>query len=104
MFADAINLNKLPVAEPAIFYGNPLEYPVWKSSFDTLIGCKRIDPGEKIHYLKRYLGGSAKSCVEGMFFFNTETAYSKARDLLEMRFGSDFAVAEAFREKLYSWQ
>ena len=104
VFADAINLNKLPVAEPAIFYGNPLEYPVWKSSFDTLIGCKRIDPGEKIHYLKRYLGGSAKSCVEGMFFFNTETAYSKARDLLEMRFGSDFAVAEAFREKLYSWQ
>ena len=103
-FADAINLNKLPVPEPPVFYGDPLEYPVWKSSFDTLIGCKRIDPGEKIHYLKRYLGGEAKSCIEGMFLFNTETAYIKARDLLQARFGSDFAIAEAFREKLYSWQ
>ena len=104
VFADAINLNKLPAPEPPIFYGNPLEYPAWKSSFDTLIGSKRIDPGDKIHYLKRYLGGDAQSCVQGVFLFSTEAAYVKARDILQMRFGSDFAVAEAFREKLYNWQ
>ena len=104
VFADAINLNKLPVPEPPIFYGNPLEYPGWRSSFDTLIGSKRIEPGEKIHYLKRYLGSDAKSCVEGMFLFNTEAAYTKARNLLEKRFGNDFAISEAFRDKLYSWQ
>ena len=104
VFADAINLNKLPAPEPSVFYGNPLEYPAWKSSFDTLIGSKRIDPGDKIHYLKRYLGGDALSCVEGVFLFSTEAAYIKARDILQMRFGSDFAVAEAFREKLYNWQ
>ena len=104
IFADAINLNKLPVPEPPIFDGNPLDYPGWKSSFDTLIGCKRINPGEKIHYLKRYLGGDAKSCVEGMFLFNTEAAYVKARELLQKRFGSDFAIGEAFRDKLYNWQ
>ena len=104
VFADAINLNKLPVPEPTIFYGDPLEYPAWISSFDTLIGCKMIDPGEKIHYLKRYLGSEARSCVEGMFLFNTESAYIKARSLLQKRFGSDFAISEAFRDKLYSWQ
>ena len=69
-----------------------------------MIGCKRINPGEKIHYLKRYLGGDAKSCVEGMFLFNTEAAYVKARELLQKRFGSDFAIGEAFRDKLYNWQ
>ena len=104
VFADAINLNKLPAPEPPIFYGNPLEYPAWKSSFDILISSKRIDPGDKIHYLKRYLGGDAQSCVQGVFLFSTEAAYVKARDILQMRFGSDFAVAEAFREKLYNWR
>ena len=104
VFADAITLNKLPVPEPPIFSGNPLEYPMWKSSFDTLVGSKNINAGEKIHYLKRYLDGDAKTCVDGLFLFNTETAYQRARQLLQQRYGSDFVISEAFREKLYDWQ
>ena len=103
VFADAINLSKLPVPEPSVFSGDPLEYPAWSSSYHTLIGNKNIQPGEKIHYLRRYLDGEAKECVEGMFLFNTETAYQKALELLDKRFGSDFAISEAFRDKLYSW-
>ena len=74
--------------EPSIFTGDPLEYPAWIASFHTLIGSK--NPGEKIHYLRRYLDGEAKDCVEGMFLFNTETAYKRALDLLSKRFGSEF--------------
>ena len=89
--------------EPSVFSGDPLEYPAWSSSYHTLIGNKNIQSGEKIHYLRRYLDGEAKECVEGMFLFNTETAYQKALELLDKRFGSDFAISEAFRDKLYSW-
>ena len=74
VFADVINLNKLPAPQPSVFYGNPLEYPAWNSSSNTLIGLKRIDPGDKIHYLRRYLGGDAVSCVESVFLFSTEAA------------------------------
>ena len=96
-------MNKLPVPEPSIFTGDPLEYPAWVASFHTLISSKNINPGEKIHYLRRYLHGEAKDCVEGMFLFNTETTYKRALDLLSKRFGSEFAISEAFREKLYGW-
>ena len=35
----SVNANRIPVPEPCIFMGDPLEYPDWKSSF-----CSLIDP------------------------------------------------------------
>ena len=99
----SIGLSRLPVPEPPIFTGNPLEYNDWVISFRTLVEEKHIPPKDKIHYLKRYLGGPAKEAVSSYFLLGSETAYDEARALLEDRYVNSFLVTEAFRDKLESW-
>ena len=101
--ASAISLNRLPPPEPSIFDGDPLRYNDWSVSFRTLIESKAIPSSDKIHYLKRYLAGSAREAVSGYFLLNTETAFDKAKALLDERYGNPFTVAEAFRNQLEAW-
>ena len=68
-FAEHVSLTRLPPPEPNIFDGDPLKYPGWKSSFQTLIEQKRIPSNEKIHYLKKYLSFCQRSNREFVFAF-----------------------------------
>ena len=113
--ANSMNANKalqnnsadivtdLPLPEPWVFTGDPLNYPSWKASFDTLINTKGVMGSERIHYLRKYLGGETKSVVEGTFYLKSEEAYERAVALLEKRYGNSFVVAEAFRDKLQAF-
>ena len=101
--AASVNANRLPVPEPSIFNGDPLEYPDWKASFYALVESRGIPSQEKIHHLKRYLGGPAREAVSGYFLLKSENAYDIAKDVLEQRYGSSFAITEAFRDKLDAW-
>ena len=47
--------------------------------------------------------GPARAAVQACFLQCTETAFSKAMDVLKSRFGSQFAMAEPFAFKLDSW-
>ena len=60
-------VNRLPPPEHGVFTGNPLLFPVWKSSFEVLIESRNIPPQDKIHYLKLYIGEPAKEAIEGHF-------------------------------------
>ena len=100
---DSVNLSRLPLPEPPTFDGDPLQYPAWKVSFTTLIESRQIPASERIHYMKQYLKGEAREAVEALFYLDTEQAYKSARDILEERYGNQFLVAEAFRDKLECW-
>ena len=102
-FAEQVSINRLPAPEPTVFSGDPMRYPSWKGAFQTLIDQRGIPPLERIHYLKRYLGGAALEAVEGFCLLTTADAYEQARNLLEERFGDPFIVANAFRDKLDAW-
>jgi len=102
-FGDFINTSRLPIPEPGIFTGDPLEYPAWRSAFSTLIECYSIPPAQRVHYLKRYLGGNAKKCVEGFLLIPTDDAYQEALNLIDNRFGDAFTVAFAFKSKIEQW-
>jgi hypothetical protein len=102
-FLQSLETNRLPVPEPEIFCGDPLRYPEWKCAFSILIEGKRIPQQEKLYYLKRYLGGEAKAVVEGLFFLQSDSAYDKAKAMLERRFGDPYVVSEAFRNKIEDW-
>ena len=52
--------------------------------------------------LRKYLGGEAKSVVEGTFYLKSEE-YDRAVTLLDKRFGNTFMVSEAFRDKLQAF-
>ena len=102
-FAEQVNLNRLPLPEPSIFEGDPLKYPGWKSAFESLIDHRGIPYSERVHYLKKYVGGAAKEAIEGYFLLNTSESYEEAKKLLEERYGDQFVVTNAFREKLDDW-
>jgi hypothetical protein len=44
---EAQNQNRLPLPEPGIFSGNPLQYPTWVKAFETLIEGKALNPTER---------------------------------------------------------
>ncbi len=100
---DQISLSRLPMPVPSIFSGDPLKYPAWKASFDTLINNRGIPTNERLHYLSSYLSGDAKECVEGYFLLSSGDAYQEALAVLESRFGNSFVLSNAFRDKLEAW-
>ena len=95
-----LSLGRLPVPEPDVFIGDPLEFTAWLNSFNTLIRTSSIPDSECIFYLNKYLSGEAKECVKGYLTQCTPNAYFTALETLKDRFGSDFVVANAFRQKL----
>ncbi|XP_073671819.1 uncharacterized protein [Paramisgurnus dabryanus] len=103
VLAEAIAANRLPVPEPTIFCGDPLKFNHWKLSFQTLIERKNIPDIEKIFFLQRYVGGTAKEALEGHFLLESEDSYSLAWNLLDERYGQPFVIAKAFRDQLYAW-
>ena len=102
-FAEQMYINRIPLPEPGIFRGDPIDYPCWKEAYDTLIGSRRLPARERVHYLRRYLGGPARQAVEGFLVLATEDAYQCAMNLLEKRFGDPFTIAGAYRDKLEAW-
>ena len=96
-------LGRLPSPEPDVFSGDPLKFTSWFNSFKALISTRSIPESERIFYLNKYLSGEAKESVEGFLSLCTPEAYYDALNLLKTRFGSDFIVANAFRQKLRKW-
>ena len=102
-FAETMSLNRLPAPEPAVFTGDQLSYTDWKSSFEALIEGKCASPIERMHYLRRYIGGGLRQVLDSCFLLNTESAYADAWSALDRRYGDPFSVGQAYREKLFSW-
>ena len=103
-FAEQVALSRLPPPEPEIFTGDPLRYPAWKASFQTLIDRKRIPPDEKMFYLTKYLEGDALKAVNGFILTaGDEQSYIQAKKVLDKRYGDSFLVANAFRNQLNEW-
>ncbi|XP_013394628.1 uncharacterized protein LOC106162063 [Lingula anatina] len=96
-------ISRLPIPEPAIFDGSSLQYPSWKAAFTALISHHKIPNIERLYYLKKYVRGEAKECIEGCFLISTENSFDEAMSILEERFGSPFAIVSAFRDKLSKW-
>ena len=101
--AEGMEAARLPTPHLTIFSGNPLDWPTWKVSFETVIEKRTMNSNEKILYLLQYLSGAPKKIVEGYQFLKTADAYSEAKKTLEKRFGHPSVVAEAFRKRLENW-
>ena len=101
--SELVNINRLPVPEPGVFDGDPLQFLAWKSAFCTLIEKRGIAPSERVHYLKRYLSGDALKCVSSLLLIPTDDSYVEAMALIEKRFGDPYNIACAFKSKIENW-
>ena len=84
--AEKVSLSRLPPTELSVFYGDPMRYPSCKTASQTLIEQRRIPAGERLHYLKKYIGGQVKDTVESYFLLPPEDAFEEAKRLLEERY------------------
>lgn len=71
-------MNRLPVPEPSVFTGYPIQFIEWKASFTSLIDRKNISSADKLHYLRKYVGGPARKTLDGIFYRNDDAAYQDA--------------------------
>ena len=83
--------------------GDPLQYPVWKSTFNALVDSRPLEADIKLNMLNQYVTGKPKQVVEHYLLIGTEDAYQKARSVLQERYGNCNAVSTAFIHKLESW-
>lgn len=102
-FQDSIALNRLPVPEPTVFNGDPIQFLEWKASFRSLIETRAISPADKLYYLRKYVGGPARKTLEGIFYRTDDEAYKDAWNKLDQRYGQPFLIQRAFRDRLADW-
>ncbi|XP_041471855.1 uncharacterized protein LOC121421260 [Lytechinus variegatus] len=100
---ELLSLNRLPLPEPGIFSGNPLDYTAWRRSYDALIEHRGIPMAERFYFLLKYLTGEPKSLVEGYSMIGDGRGYLNAKEALEQRYGDPFVVSNAYRDKLDAW-
>ena len=100
---DSMALNRLPVPEPSVFNGDPIQFIEWKTSFMSLIDSKAISSADKLYYLRKYVGGPARKTLEGTFYRNDSEAYRDAWDKMNHRYGQPFVIQRAFRDRLTEW-
>lgn len=71
-------LNRLPIPEPTVFSGSPIQFIEWKASFQLLIGKRHVSSTDKLYYLKKYIKGPAQKAIEGIFNRTDEEVYKDA--------------------------
>ncbi|XP_063969517.1 uncharacterized protein LOC135157535 [Lytechinus pictus] len=77
---ELLSLNRLPLPEPGIFSGNPLDYTAWRRSYDALIEHRGIPMAERFYFLLKYPTGELKSLVEGYSMIVDGRGYLNAKE------------------------
>ncbi|XP_068697473.1 uncharacterized protein [Montipora foliosa] len=96
--------HHLPVKEPVTFSGDPFEYPVFVTSFDSIVASNVATERDKLFFLEKYTSGKANEVIKGFLATSSDTAYSEARKLLDQRFGNHVVVAEDYKKKFRGWR
>ena len=95
--------SNLPVKEPPVFSRDYFEYPAFVTAFDSII-CSNVPSNrDRLYFLDKYTKGKANNVVKGFLAMSSDSAYEKARKMLDQRFGNPVHVAEAYKSNLRSW-
>ena len=96
-------ISHLPVKEPPVFSGDYFEYPAFTTAFDSIISRNVPSDRDRLYFLDKYTKGKANEVVKGFLAMSSDSAYERARKLLDERFGNPVHVAEAYKSSLRSW-
>ena len=96
-------MSHLPVKEPPVFSGDYFEYPAFVTAFDSIISSNVPSNRDRLYFLDKYTSGKANDVVNGFLAMSSDSAYERARNMLDHRFGNSVHVAEAYKSRLRSW-
>ncbi len=88
---------RLPALEIAKFDGDPLKYWSFVPAFDNMVGDAPIPFRIKLSQLRHRCVGKARRVIECCAIMQPDVGYAKTRDLLRMRFGSDYSLKPGYR-------
>ena len=79
---EAFARSRFPIAEPAVFSGNPLEYVGWRSDLESMFSLAKLSNYEKLRTMLKYLGGPPKEAVKGLALIESESSFERAIEIL----------------------
>lgn len=91
----------LPQRSIKAFGGDALEYVSFIRAFEHNIESKIFNEKDKLYYLDQYTINDANKLVKSCM--HMEEGFSKAKQLLQKKFGGKYKIAEAFVKKATSW-
>ena len=102
---NGMELIRHPVPEPVVFDGDPAHFPEFRRGFLNYIarGSNNMSVADKLHYLKKFTSGHARSAIEGFLFRDDESAFDEAWARLTLRFGDPNLVRRSYRAKIADW-
>ena len=100
---DIVTALNMPRVEIDVFSGNPLEYQSFMAVFNDSVDSQPIKDRMKLTRLLQYTSGAAKSAIRNCALIKDGTdAYTKAKDILKKRFGSDHLIVQKVIQDLKS--
>ena len=93
-------LKMQSASEPTIeiFYGNPLEFKYFITTFEEVIETKIDEARGRLIRLIQFTSGEAKDLIKGCIHLTAEKGYKHAKSLLIKRFGDPYIVLAAYRK------
>ena len=95
--------RQLPNISIPVFNGDPLQYPIWHSSFDAFIDSKLMDAKTKLNFLNQFVTGKPKKIVEHFLLIGSEDAYKSSKAILHERYGNNNVISATLISKLEEW-
>ena len=93
--------STLPAKELNYFDGTDItKFKSFLINFRRLIESKCLDNNEKLVYLEQYTRSKAQQLVYSCIHYDPSVAYNKAVQLLIAEYGNEYAVANAYVEKI----
>jgi len=96
-------ISHLLVKEPPVFSGDYFGYPTFTTAFDSIISRNVPLDRDQLYFLDKYTKGKANEVVKGFLAMSSDSAYERARNLLDECFGNPIHVTEAYKSSLRSW-
>ncbi len=103
LMAEVLNNSRLPNVSVAVFDGsNPIDYAMWKTSFECLIESSTDDPVRRLSFLCQYTSGQAQLLVKSFMYKPTVENYLNAKLALDKEYGNKFVLSRAYMSKIDS--
>ena len=97
-----MTLLNAPKVEIDIFTGNPLDYSVFMSVFNELVGKTDLSAESKLTRLIQCTASEAKKAIKNCALVGGQVGYDQAIDLLKKRFGNPNLIARSVIDNLVS--
>lgn len=95
--------HSIPRTEMEKFDGDVTKYHSFIKLFDTTIGSKLTDDGEKLAYLERLTKGEANRVVRLCVTLPTNEGYKEARKMLDELYGDMDEITHAYVNEIVNW-